>query len=230
MPRLFVDEITSVGLVPEGDNPEAKVSFWKRKTQDRPGERAPTTPESHMDDYDLTGLDDSTKENVEKDLARLAELLEASVEEDDPVAEADPEVQAEFAKRDEEIAKLRDDLASERDQRLTAEFAKKAQAYPSLETEDGFDVAGGHLKELAKAAPDALDWLLEQLSAVEKIAAESQLFETIGRGDAGDARSQIDALARELMVGDADLTEQQARVIVRKQRRDLVQAEREENR
>ena len=249
MGRLWVKEIDSVGLVDEGDNPEAKVSFWKRKPKtittdgspssiSTPGaDSAPQPVEISMPEIDLSALDDDTRDSVEKALEAASKLesvvteLEAKVTEltpePDPVDSADPELQAEFAKRDDEITKLRAQVDAADDKAATAEYAEMVKARPAS-FKDSEDEATKVLKTLGAVDRDALDWLLGKLDAVEKIVAESDLFKEFGSGDAGSATASIEALAKERQAENPDLSPAAARELARRLRPDLKDAEFEE--
>ena len=250
MPRLYIENIDSVGLVDDGDNPEAKVSFWKRRRKttpppvvpsiiETPGpDRAPPNVEKHMPEHDLSALDDADRTAIEKTIAdgvaaavRVTEL-EAQVAEltpaPNPVDDADPELRAEFAKRDDKIAKLEALVAASDDKAATAEYTELAKAHPRSFTDEA--EAAGFLKTLGASNRPALDFLLGKLGAVEKIAAESKIFKELGSGDAGSAKTQIEVLAAEAIASNPDLSPQSARELVRKGHPDLKRAEAEETR
>jgi hypothetical protein len=250
MRRLFVTRLDSIGAVEEPDNEPSKILFWKRKTTHQPDEKGKVDQRSagSADDketdmsFDLSALDESIRDDVQKALdegeAATARVAELEQEDTSPVDEADPEVQAEFAKANQRIEKLEADLAKERDARTTASYIEKAKEIPSLnvEDDDDFAKAGGHLKALGEAAPESLDWMLERVAEVEAIASESELFKSLGSEDAGDATASIEALAQEKIKeagfredGSPKLTPAAARTLVRKERPDLKSAEREES-
>ena len=157
--------------------------------------------------------------------------LEAAVEKltppPDPVEGADPELKAEFTKRDDKIAKLEAKIEASDDKAATAEYTEIAKAHPKSFADEA---AVGFLKTLGTADRPALDYMLGKLEAVEKIAAESKMFAELGSGDAGSVKAQIEALAKERQAENPDLSDQAARELVRKGRPDLKQAEAEETR
>lgn len=238
--RLFVDKITSIGAVPEGDNPEAEILLFKAKPHDTPDEppivaneiskdgpdRA-TNRKAHILGHDLSGLPDDTREAVEKDLERLA-ALEADLPTPDPIAKADPEVQAEIRKQADRIVELEKKLADESARRELSEYTELAKAHKSFEDDNGYGTAGEHLRNLAAAGRESLDWLIGKVSELERIAKASDLFRNVGVSDPGSAASQIEALSKEKMKDNPDLTPHSARALVRKERPDLKEAERAE--
>lgn len=207
----------------------------------KPGQGQPHV-EALME-HDLTGLPDDVRETVEKALTDGADAvervaaLEAQVAEltpdPDPVTEADPVVQAEIQKQADKIVALEKQVAASEDARATAEYTELAKARPgAFKDDDDKDLAKAaeFLKSLGQANREALDWLIGKLDAYEKIVGESDLFKSIGVNDAGSATAQIEALAKERQKENPDLTDAQARVLARKLRPDLKEAERQEAR
>ena len=300
MNRLFVQRITSIGAVEEGDNPGAHIMLFKRRTQKENltnrGEqvssawralnpytdhgpssfvkavhndfviieegdksyRVPYTTEDtgvvfggreqikvvetievvkgtdsasnkgqHEMDLTKFGLNDKDREAIEKEFEKLRNPPPPV----DILKRLDGDVKAEFEKRDAKIAEMEkaaaetsEALAKERDTRLTAEFVKTATNYEVIL--GAADEAGPMLKALATDG-DAFEWLTKKLDAISVIVETSDVFKELGVAGEGDPASQIVALAKDKMKDSPKLTLAQARMLVRKERPDLRDLERE---
>ncbi len=207
---------------------------WKvTKVQDKSPDRAPLRMEKHMEKPDLSALDEDVQSEIEKALTDRddtitkleAELAEKPEPDADPVLKGlSDEAQAKFAEIEKKAADTAADLAKERDARLTVEWVGKARAYRNVLGDA--EEAGPHLKVLTDT--DSADWLLEKLKTVEAVIAKSDLFKELGKADGGSATEQIEALAKEAKKDNAELTDAQARALVRSANPDLKTAEREE--
>ena len=240
MNRLFVQRITSIGAVEEGDNPGAHIMLFKRRT---------TTPDvkvvkpvkstdsasSKGTVMDLTKLrlSDEAIVVVEAEFEKLRSEIEKLTKPDpeDILKGLDDEVKAEFAKRAAEIAEMKkaaaettEALAKERDARLTAEFVKTATKYETIL--GAADEAGPMLKALA-TDDDAFEWLTKKLDAVTAIVKASDVFKELGVASEDDPVTLIETLAKEKMKDNSKLTLAQAKVLTRKERPDLRDKERE---
>lgn len=161
--------------------------------------------------------------DLEKQVADLeAKVTELTVEPVDIMKDAPDEVKEQFAKQQEQIEQQATELAKERDARLTAEFAKTAEKYTKILGDDG----GQMLKAFSTHA-DEYATLIEKLDAVTVLVETSDVFKEFGTQDAGDPATQIETLAVEKRRDNPDLTPAQARALVRTERPDLKQAERE---
>ena len=234
MNRLFVQRITSIGAVEEGDNPGAHIMLFKRRT---------TTPDVKVAET-VKSTDSASSKGTVMDLTKLRLSDEAIVVVEaefeklrtppppvDVLKGVDDDVKAEFEKRDAKIAEMEkaaaetsEALAKERDTRLTAEFVKTA-------TNDevilgAADEAGPMLKALATDG-DAFEWLTKKLDAISVIVETSDVFKELGVAGEGDAATQIVTLAKEKMKTSPKLTLAQAKVLTRKERPDLRDKERE---
>jgi hypothetical protein len=289
MPRLIVDEIRSVGLVPDGDNPESIVALFKRKfsrkEREKLADRGLALPDGsfpiptvasltdavaafgrasdkatakahiikraralgrldllpdgwitkisespdrasnrseHMAEIDLSGVDDEVRQLIEDKFSKDAGTIERLEAELSPPEETtDPEV----LKARGEVAELQKRLDEvEKAAALSAAFAK-AESAPILGDPE---TAAPHIQALAEAG-ESFDWLWEKVQHVNSLVTKSKLFEQVGTGDAGDAASQIVALAKDLQKDNPKLSDEQAKVLARKQRPDLKKMEREES-
>lgn len=299
--RLIVRELTSIGLVPEGDNPEATIEIWKRKfTQDqrdmaadkgqalsdgsfpivtvvdlRNAVRAvgrsanPDRARRHIvkrakalgrtdllpDSWGVskkarTGHrqhaenrmeilerieDDELRADVEKALAdRDAQIAELTVDdepEDSVLKDADDATLAAFEKQQSEIEKLKAEssanaeaLSKERRERELEGFVSKAKPFEAVLGDPA--EAGAKLQALSDAGDT--EWLLEKIGVIVNLAEKSDLLKEVGVGDSGSAKDQVEALAKEKQKDNPDLTDAQARVLVRKEHPELKQLERVE--
>jgi hypothetical protein len=247
MRRLSVKRLTSIGAVEEGDNPPAEIFLFKRRTP----KLLPDTPEvskvtnkipdranhqriTDMGIPDLSTLDEDVRAEIEKALEeandRIAEL-EADIASNgdgdgdgDPVLKGLPdEAVAKFEALEKQAADTAAALAKERDERLTVVWVGKARAFER--TIGDAEEAAPHFKAMPT---ETSDWLLEKLTKIEAVLEKSDLFKEVGKNDEASAAEQIDALAVEKRKENPELTDAQARVLVRKENPDLRAAEKEE--
>jgi hypothetical protein len=187
MPRLFVDEITSVGAVDAGDDPEAHIMFFKRKAADGPDPESADSAELEKEkptmDFDLSALDEATRSQVTEHIAALeAKAALVPEEELSKAVEMPPEAEAILKAKDDEVAQLRKDLTAEVQKRRDAEFNKRAEQLIPLLGKPG-DI-GPILEELERNAPDAYAKLEPLLAAGANVARSSDLFKEFGSGEA----------------------------------------------
>lgn len=178
--------------------------------------------------------DDELRAEVEKALAeRDAQIAELTPEEEpvEVLKDADDATRAAFEKQQSEIEKLRKEqeataeaLAKERRDRELETFVSKAEPYSAVLGDPA--EAGAKLQALSDAGDT--DWLLEKISTVVNLAEKSDLLKELGAADSGTAKDQVDALAKEKQADNPDLTDAQARVLVRKEHPELKQLERTE--
>lgn len=216
------------------DKPATKRFITRRATELERLDLLPDTWKKSADsaaikgndmDFDKLGLEDETREAIEKVIADLeAKITELEdTETVDVLKDASDDVKKQFAAQTEQIEKQAAELAAEKDARLTAEFVKAAEGYTSI-LGDASE-AGPILKTLA-ADSDAYKWLIDKLNAMTTIAETSDLFKELGVSDEADPKSQIEALAKEKQKENSALTVEQAKVLVRTERPDLKTAER----
>ena len=195
----------------------------------------PPSKEHSMERPDLTSLSDEDQAPIVKSFEGFEELvksLEAQVAEltptPDPIVEESDEVKAEFAKRDSKIEDLQKALDAEKNTRERTEWVSKAKP---LEAVVGNSVeAGARLQDIAAVVDEkVMEWLVDRLSTVANvIKVDTRLFKELGEGDAGDASEQIETLAKEAQKSNTDLTDEAARLLVRRANPALRDAEREE--
>ena len=207
MPRLWMRKLTSIGAVPEGDNPEAQIVMYKRK-----GDR--------VDDSELVKEAEAVEEPVEEEAA-----VEAVVEEDG-IAKRIADAESEIAKaRDERDAALQS-LHDEVQKRRRADFMMKAEALEPLL--GPADETAPTLDALEAAAPEAFVELGKRLdAALERV----RLTEELGTGgdDGADPISRRDAWVRKYTLDHPDVTEIQARARFWKANPEALEAQREES-
>jgi len=207
--RLFVTKITSVGAVESPDNDEARIMLFKEKNTDSVSTGEPV-------------MDNEEREAFVKTITELeAKVAELTVEPEDVMKDATDDVKEQFAKQAAEIEKQATELAKERDARLTAEYAKTAEKYTRILGDDG----GQMLKAFSQH--DEYTQLIEKLDAMSVLVETSDVFKEFGTQDSGDPVTQIETLAVEKRKTNPDLTDAQARILVRAERPDLKDAERE---
>lgn len=196
---LFVKEITSIGAVDAGDNPDADILIWKRKGS---AESAETNGSREIMDFDLTELPEAVQEHIaeltkarDEALAALADNEVIDLIDDDPVAKASDEVQ-------ELIAKLRDDQTKAQ-AALDAEIAKRRDVeFTKRMADDGLEVllgkaeeVGPTLRRLADADAEAFDSVYANLVAAAQRADLGTAFTEIGKneGEGADPIAKRDA-------------------------------------
>jgi len=204
-------KLTSIGAVPEGDNPEAQILLYKMKG----GQMA----------------------EVEQDVEQIEveAAVEPVVEPVEPVvlaAEPADEIAKRIADAETEIAKARDErdaalqsLADEVAKRRHADFTAKAATLepllgPAEET-------AGPLDALEAAAPEAFADLEKRLGLA---LGRVQLTRELGTaGDEGaDPIRKRDAWVRKYTLDHPEITEIQARALFWKSNTDALEAQRKD--
>lgn len=191
MPRLWMRKLTSIGAVPEGDNPEAQIVMYKRKG----------------DSVEETEL--VKEETVEAPPVEQVEVEMAVVEEDGiakRIAEAESEIVKAREERDAALQSLADEVAKQR----RADFAQKARTLEPLL--GPADETAGMLDRLDAADPDAYAELGKRLdAALERVNLTKELGTA---GDEGaDPISRRDAWVRKYTLDHPEVTEPQARAL-----------------
>lgn len=242
MAELHVTEITSIGAVEAGDNPEATIMLYKQRGHDQQdttsADKSVKDRSKEMSIWDELGLDEDA---VVKAEAHIAELVEKAVaeareaikkakedEEPDPLAKADPAVKEMIEKRDREIRELQDAVAKSVQAQRTAEYAEIAKQLAPVVGKP--DEAAGHLDALQKGAPEAFGWLKGQLEKVKNVVVESNLLKELGTSDDSEGADVQDVVAKkvaEVRKSNPDLTEAAARAMVWRENPELVEAARE---
>lgn len=218
---------------------DALPEAWEITKVRNVADSEPRNKEISMERPDLTSLSDEDWAALDREVlvkafevaddmvatlkAQVAELTP----EPDPIEKESDEVKAEFAKRDSKIEELEKRLVAETDVRETAEWVTKAK--PLEQVLGDPDEAGAKLKEIASAVHEkTMEWLTDRLSKVANVAKQNtRIFKELGVSEGSDVIDQIQALAKEARKSNPDLTEQQARQLVRTANPDLKAAERE---
>ena len=209
--------LNQTSLLPDGWN--------VTKIEDNSTDSAPDGDTDMSGDLDLSALEDELRAEIEKTLAgyeaRIAEL--ESHEPEDVTKGLSDEAKALFEALEKKAAEQEAALEKERDARLTAEWIGKARSFEKVLGDA--ETAAPFLKSLDTGTAD---WLLEKLASVEKVLERSDLFKEFGSSeDDSTAKDKIDALAKEKLGDNPELTMEQARVLVRKANPDLKRLERE---
>ena len=203
MPRLWFRKLTSIGAVPEGDNPEAQIVMYKAK------------------EVDIVPIDELEKVDVEVEAAAEAEAV--------PEA-GDDAIEKRISAAEEEIRKARDErdaalksLADEvRKARLTEFTVKAATLEPLL----GPDTAET-LEALDAADPDRFADLEKRLvTALERVNLAKELG-TAG-DDGADPIAKRDAWVRKYTLEHPEVPEYTAKDLFWKSNPDALEAQREE--
>lgn len=242
--RLFIDTLTSIGAVEDGDNPQAKIMLFKRRESGKArltttnGLHSDTIPDRERLSKDVTrmditklGLPAEAEAAVTAELAKLHEQIAALTPKapGDVLKGAAPEIKDLVAKQQADIAALQKQadeqakaLEKEQDDRRTVEVAKIVDQYDTVIGDNDNAVA------MLKAVPaETLGWLTERFAHMEKIATDSGLFKETGSGAGDDdPAGQIQTMAVEKMAQNTELTLAQARTLARTERPDLAVAER----
>ncbi len=226
--RLIISEITSIGVVPDGDNPEAEILFYKSKPPEPvPG---PVTKEESMP-FDVDSLDSDGKAFVADLQSQIAALTvddPPGLPDDlDPVTKARLDEQdAAIEKAQAETASVAKQLADELEKQATEKWADRADKLQALMGES--DVMGPVFKTLDAAAPEAFatldaqfDTLLEANSFVELL--EKELGTANDGGTAADKHAAHVAKIRE---DDSSITLADAKKQAWEDHPDLVKANR----
>ena len=170
MPTLFIEEITSVGAVDEGDNPKSFIELWKSKRRERRERRATQGDEAVS--FDIEALSDEAREafaDLQKSVDDAAEretVLQAQVVELTPpdskvedvdVSKASDEVQTLVAKLIEDREADREQLATEIAKRRDQDFVNQVQKDGLVGLLGNAEEVGPVLRELADKAPEAFE-------------------------------------------------------------------------
>lgn len=196
--RLWVKSISSVGAVDAGDDPEAVMTFWKRKTTDESGvddRKAKNMP----DEFSLADLPLSDEQAVALD-EHIAGVVKAAVDEAaiplpivdevDVFKNLDDEGKAALEELRKQADKNASELAEEIAKRRAAEFVTKAEPYKGLVGDDGAEVLAGLPDETATVV---LGWLSK---ADEQIKA-GNLFKVLGSDGEGDVEAEKAAFVKQ---------------------------------
>ena len=203
MNRLHIKEITSIGAVEAGDDPEATIMLYKSKTTEpapgQPVEKGVAMP------FDIETLTDEGKAYVSDLEAKLAAYGEepAALPEDLPesVTKRLDEQAVAIEKERVEKERIAKDLADLRDEMATEKYAERAKALAILLGSP--DDVAPVLKQLAADSPDAfgkLDAMFDTLIVKDSMAP---LFKELGSSAAeGSAADRHAAYVVEIRKAD----------------------------
>jgi len=212
MNRLHISEITSIGAVEDGDDPEASILLYKSKeTEPEPG---PLVEKGVSMPFDIETLTDEGKAYVSDLEAKLAAYGEepAALPDDlpEPVAKRLDEMTEAIEKERVEKERMATELADLKDGIATEKWTERAKALAVLLGAP--DDVAPVLKTLATDSPDAfarLDAMFDTLIVKDSMAP---LFKELGSSAAeGTAADQIAAHAAEIRKADPTMTVAKAR-------------------
>ena len=226
--RLLVNSIESVGAVDAGDNPEAKMLFWKRLGK-RTTAGSGDTERVGMSELTLSDLPLNEEQAEWLDAHIAAEVAKAAPEpEPEPVdvwktlpEEALAEVEA-LRKR---AADAEQALVEQTEASRLAEWTVKAAEFTDLIGDPA--ETGPVLAALAKAAPEhagSLVGWLEALAGREDLAA---LFKQVGEPEGGTVEDRKAAFIKSHLADNPGVTREQAAAEFWRRNKDALEASRE---
>ena len=209
MNRLHIDEITSIGAVESGDDPEATILLYKSKETIEPAQGLLEKKEGSMSGFDVESLTDEGKEFVAGLQATIAAFSEepAALPDDLPdiVKSRLDENDATIAKMQAEKDQVSTDLGNLRDEMATDKYDERAKALAVLLGEP--DEVAPVLKALAADSPEAfgkLDAMFDTLVVKDVMAP---LFKELGSSAVeGSAADQIAAHVTEIRKADPSIS------------------------
>ena len=216
MNRLHIDSLTSIGAVEDGDNPESKIMFWKRKTE----EPAPGLVEKEGDSmpFDVESLTDDAKAYITAEIAAGITAAAELVETPDPLPDDLPDVvKSRLDAQDSTIEKervekeaLAKEVADLKDEMATEKYIERAKTLAPVLGDP--DEMAPVLKALATADPEAFDVLDAQFDTLIVRDDFAKILTEYGDSAAdGTAVDQITAHANEIRKTNPDLTPAAAR-------------------
>ena len=237
---LHVTELTSVGVVSEGDNPGAEIMFYKK----RKDVNAVSVESMNGDEMslDITALPDEAQEHI-SELAKAAEdaatqitALEAQIAALTPTADvvevevgkASDEVQTLIAKQREQLDEQAEALQVEVAKRRDTEFIAKVRSDNLEGLLGNADEVGPVLRTIADASPDAFEKLYAPILAAVQRVKLAKAFEELGSndGDTDPIARQTAWVSKQKQDG-TDRTDSQLRVDFWAAHPDAVAAERD---
>ena len=211
MNRLHINEITSIGAVESGDDPEAQILLYKSKPIEP--EQGPHVEKGASMPFDIESLTDEGKAFVAELQAQIPSGEEPAALPDDlpeTVTKRLDEQAATIEKERVEKDRIAKDLADLRDEMATEKYAERAKALAVLLGDP--DEVAPVLKALAAADPDAygkLDAMFDTLVVKDSMAP---LFKELGDSSVeGSAADQISAYATKIREADPSMSVVKAR-------------------
>ena len=238
MNRLRINAITSIGAVEDGDNPAAKIMFWKRNDTSHiepvPGPE-PVTKEGDSMTFDIDTLDESGQAFVHE-LQQEIDGLKAKLPVEEPALPDDlPEAVAKrleaqdtaIEKERVEKDRIAKELAALQDERATEKYTALAKATENII--GPADEVAPLFKAMGEAAPAEFDDLYARLGTLMALDGFEKVLQEHGQASVGGtARDQINAHAQEIKKNDPTLTAAAARAQAWAENPDLVRQAREE--
>lgn len=213
MPRLHLRKLTSIGAVPEGDNPPAEIMLYKAK-----GVRVDETVEKIQEPEPVEVVEEPAEPVVEP-------IVEPDFEPEPfekRIADAEVEIQKARDERDAAIQALNAEVSKAR----WVDFAARAEKLeallgPAKETAPVLDV-------LEAKAPEAFADLEKRLhSALERVNLTKELGTA---GDEGaDPIRKRDSWVRKYVLDHPEISEVQARALFWKANPEASKAQREDD-
>jgi len=197
-------KLTSIGAVPEGDNPEAQIVLYKSKGE-------------HVDEPDVIVDEAPAAEEpvVEEAAPAEPDLFEKRI------ADAESEIAKARDERDAALTALAEEVAKRRSNVFEAKaLALEALLGPAKETAPTLDALDAH-------APEAFADLEKRLhAALERVGLTKELGTA---GDEGaDPIRKRDAWVRKYTLDHPEISEVQARVLFWEHDTDALEAQRKE--
>jgi hypothetical protein len=208
MPRLWLRKLTSIGAVPEGDNPPAAIVLWKTKKG-----------------ADLVEETEKAADAVEPEVEAVAEPEAVAEVEEDGIAKRIADAEAEIRKaRDERDAALQA-LTDEVAKRRHTDFLAKARTLEPLL--GPADETAPQLDALDAANPSAYAELEKRLQvALGRLNLTKELG-TAGEEGADPIRKR-DAWVRKYVLDHPEISEVAARALFWKANPEALEAQRED--
>lgn len=209
MNRLFIDELTSIGVVGKGDNPDADILFYKSANT----ESVEQIEGDSMSMPDLSGLTPELQKAIDDHIAEAIAAANGatpaeSVLPDDlpaPVLKALTEKDEALAQERAEREALQAEVSKMRDEQLSERFTKRAGELASV-LGSGEEVPQ-ILKDLHVAAPDAYAKLEALIGDAAKIIVTSDrlMLKELGTSnDESDPHSKITTIAKAIHKEERD--------------------------
>ena len=229
--RLMVTGIESVGAVDAGDDPEAKVMFWKRKETGGTGD---TIGKDDMAEFSLADLplDETQAAGLDEHIAivtadAVAKALEDTPDDgdDDILKGLSDEVRDRIDGLEKKAAADEKALAEEVEKRRDAEYVAKAAPFESLIGPAG--ETGLVLRKLADADPDATGIVLGWFQKIHDQVELADLFKVLGVDDEGDVTVQKETFVKQYAVDHPDAKQGAAEAAFWSANPDAVEASRE---
>jgi hypothetical protein len=233
MNRLHIQRLTSIGAVEDGDNPESKIMFWKRREHEPAQGLVEKIGESMSELFDVDSLSDDAKAYVSDLEAKLAaalteeepvelpedlpDIVTKTLDDQTAVIEKDQVEKAALLKR---VTDLEDGIATEKSEARADELA------PLFGDKD---VLAPVLKQLDADSPEAYGKLNAMFDTLIVKDFMADMFKELGdSADGGTAADKVTAIAAEIRKNSPDTTPAEARAQAWRENPELMAQNREE--